>query len=110
MADALNLIFNMVGLVAITVLGVWAWRFSRSAAAEQAAAATDRRAIVREIGRMRMCERDSMELSLMLTEVRRRVAELPHEFEKATNDAHWNGYAACLEDQQYGRVLPFNPR
>ncbi len=61
-------LLNLVILAGVAGLAVWAWRRSR----------TDRnnhRALVREIARLRMAERNSAELGATLKEIRRRLAD-----------------------------------
>jgi hypothetical protein len=67
--DVFNAIMNIVTVAGVVGLAVWAHRRTGS----DREAREQRRAVVREIGRMRMRERDSMEMSRMMAEVRRRV-------------------------------------
>lgn len=63
-----NAVMNVATLAGIAGLGVWAWRRSRADRANH-------RAIVREIGRLRMAERNSAELGAALREIRTRLSE-----------------------------------
>lgn len=73
MADVLNLTLNIISGGGVVALVVWAVRYARAARRNQSA-------VVREIGRLRMAERDSTEISRMVHEVRRHLAERPDEW------------------------------
>lgn len=61
-----NALMNLVTLACVVGLAVWAWRRGRADAARH-------RAVVREIGRLRMAERDSTELSRRVQQIRAAV-------------------------------------
>lgn len=80
MADALNEKINIVTLAGVIGIVAWAFRFTRTAAIDRAAAAAANRRVVKEIGRLRMAERDSTEITKMVLDIRRRLAERPDEW------------------------------
>lgn len=75
MADALNLIMNVVTLAGVIGLAAWAWWWVRAQRAADHDVRAEIRAVVREVGRLRMAERDTTELSRSIVEIRRMLGE-----------------------------------
>lgn len=91
-ADLLNMIMNFVTLAGVIAIAAWALWWVRAQRKMRAEIRAEIRTLIREVGRLRMSERDTTELSRKITEIRRMLdrPNEPDEYTKGFLDAMEN--------------------